>query len=69
MASELIRVRDLRQGDNGNGVCLLCLECHGEYSADAADYFMARPDTIMQCCAVPMVRVSKHTQYRGVAND
>ena len=63
--AKVIRVRDLRQGDNGNGVCLLCLECHGEYSADAADYFMARPDTVMKCCDEPMRRVNKQTVYKS----
>jgi hypothetical protein len=62
---KLIRVRDLRYGDNGSGKPMLyCIECGGEYSADAGDYFMARPDTVMKCCDQPMLRVVKQTRYQ-----
>lgn len=56
----MIRVRDLRSGDNGAGKpFLLCGKCHGRYSADRGDYFMLKPDTIMRCCGRPLTRMAE----------
>jgi hypothetical protein len=61
----LIRVRDLKcyTGTSAPRPMLLCVECGGQYSADAGDYFMARLDTILKCCDEPMRLVHKSTQY------
>lgn len=63
-----VRVRDLKCqiGSQYPRPTLLCLECGGEYSADAGDYFMARPDTVMRCCERPMALVTRSTVYRAV---
>lgn len=59
-----IRVRDLRPGDNGAGLpMLLCTRCEATFSADAGDYWAARPDAILRHCRRPMVRVIKQTRF------
>ena len=64
----IVRVRDLKPqtGMSGQRPLLLCRgECAGEYSANAGDYFMARPDTILRCCGEPMALVVKQTVYNA----
>ena len=64
--AKLIRVRDLRDGDNGAGKpSLHCTgDCGGVFSADAGDYFAARPDTILKRCGAPMIRLLASTTYK-----
>ena len=66
--AKLIRVGDLRVGDNGDGKSALhCTgECDGVYSADRADYFLARADRVLKCCGEPMVRLQRRVSYREV---
>jgi hypothetical protein len=66
--SKLIRVHDLRDqiGTSGPRPFLFCAICHGEASANAGDYFMARPSYVFTCCDEPMQLVTKHTVYESV---
>ncbi len=56
-----IRVRDLKDqiGAPGPRPILYCRVCHGEYSANAGDYFVANPETIMRCCGRSMALVTR----------
>jgi hypothetical protein len=67
-----IRVRDLeRYADAWPRPCLFCFVCLGEYSANASDYFMAHPETIIRCSdghtARRLVLMTKRTVYTEVA--
>ena len=65
-----IRVSDLKNqiGIKMQGPIsfLFCRKCGGEYSANAGDYFMARPDTVMKCCRTNMVLMTKREVYTEV---
>jgi hypothetical protein len=37
---------------------LYCRKCGAEYSANAGDYFMARPGHVFKCCKVNMLLVT-----------
>ena len=64
----MITVKDLQDqiGMNGIRPFLFCEVCQAEYSANAADYFMARPSHVFSCCDVPMQMVVKEIHYRKV---
>jgi len=61
-----VRVRDLKDqiGTSGPRPFLYCETCGEESSANAGDYFMARPDTVFKCCGEPMRLVTKQTPLR-----
>ena len=42
---------------------LYCVTCGAEYSANAGDYFAAKPDTVFTHCRRNMVLVTKRTVY------
>lgn len=56
--AKLVRVRDLPYHTSGS--FLYCRACGEHYSADAGDYFMAKPDTVMKCCDEPMILATEH---------
>ena len=64
----MVKVKDLREqiGMKGPHPLLHCTVCGGDYSANAGDYFMANPDTVLKCCEFPMVLAVKQTVYRHV---
>lgn len=63
-----VHVRDLKDqiGQESPRAILMCLQCGGEYSANAGDYFAADPDTILECCYEPMGLFAKRTSYSAV---
>ena len=54
-------INNLRDGERER--MMFCPQCGAEYSADRADYFMAKPsDTVIECeCGYEMELVTKHT--------
>ena len=56
-----IRVKDLPERGNGEGVSLYCRTCGEHYSPDRGDYFMADPNTILKCHG-PLVLVRRETR-------
>jgi hypothetical protein len=60
-----VRVRDLPDSAP-YGTVLHCPRCGSDYSADAGDYFMAKPDMVFKCCGVNSRLVTKQTTYREV---
>lgn len=60
-----IRVKDLKNQIDSKGPrpILYCPICGVEYSANAGDYFLARPDHIFICCGEPMLLVIKTTHF------
>lgn len=60
-----VRVRDLKPGQ-AYGLLLCVGGCGGEWSADSGDYFMARPEKVLECCGEPMQLVRKVTTYKQV---
>ena len=45
---------------------LFCKTCQSEVSANAGDYFMARPDSLFICCGLHMILVTKSVHYHEV---
>ena len=41
-------------GKPGPSAILWCSYCGAEYSANAGDYFLAAPDTVLLCCEEPL---------------
>ena len=58
-------VKDLKNqiGVSGPHPMLHCLVCDGEYSANAGDYFLSKPTTVLDCCGVELELVIKKTVY------
>lgn len=67
-----MKVKDLRnqtgmdRGDPKKHYLLFCQWCCGEYSANAGDYFLAAPDTVLECCDHPLLLVDKQTTHKVV---
>src|SRR3990172_2137742 len=63
-----VTVKQLKEqtGTAGPHPFLYCVRCGNECSANAGDYFMARPSYVFTCCNVPMRLVTKSTVYREV---
>ena len=63
-----MRVKDLRDqiAVPGPHPFLYCPICQGEYTANEGDYFMSKPDTVLDCCGVELELVTKHIEYRRV---
>lgn len=63
----MVRVKDLKdqvgQPSHLPRPFLYCRKCGSEYSANAGDYFLAAPQTIMKCCGIPNILVTKQTRY------
>ena len=61
----MVRVKDLKDqiGTNGPRPFLYCSKCGAEYSANGADYFMARPEHVFTCCKRKMVLVTEQVTY------
>ena len=65
----MCKVRDLKDQtfNSRNNTILLCGECGGEYSANAADYsWQLKPEHVLKCCGEPLVQVIKRTVYDPV---
>ena len=64
----MVKVKDLKDqiGINEPPPFLYCLKCGAEYSANRADYFMARPERVFTCCKRKMVLVTKQVTYKEV---
>ena len=65
MPNPIIRVRDLKDlfGMPSPRPMLFCEDCGTESSAHRGDYFMAKPDSPLECCGQPMRLVRKETRY------
>ena len=51
-------------GHKGLTPFLWCPLCGEESSAHKGDYFLSHPDTVFECCGLPMMLVVKDTRYR-----
>lgn len=62
----MVKVKDLKEQINTPHPrsFLKCFVCDAEYSANAGDYFLASPDTILKCCGEPLERVKRIILYR-----
>jgi len=63
-----MRVRDLKDqiGTAGPHPILYCPKCGAEFSANAGDYFMSRPDRVFKHCGRLMLLVVKRTVFEEV---
>ena len=62
----MVKVKDLRNQigtTEPQRPLLHCTVCGGDYSANAGDYFMAKPSKVLKCCKVPMVLAIKRAVY------
>jgi len=66
--SREVRVGDLQDqfGTPYPRSILLCSFCGNEYSAHKGDYFTASDNTVLKCCDIPMLLVTKHETYELV---
>jgi len=48
------------------GTIQYCATCHGEYSANPADYWDAAPETPLTCCDRPVRLVTRAIVYTEV---
>ncbi len=48
------------------GAMMYCPLCRGEYSANASDYFLLKPDHKFYCCGRLMELVTKHTVHEPI---
>ena len=53
-------------GMRGPHPLLHCMVCGNNVSANASDYFMVKPSTVLECCGFPMILAVKSTHYRHV---
>jgi hypothetical protein len=56
-------LRALPIGRSEHSVSLLCLECGGQYSACAGDYWHLHASHVFTCCNRPMRLVRKVVRY------
>jgi len=68
---EKITVKDLKDQTNMKGPrpFLYCQVCNDEYSANAGDYFMSKPDSVLECCGEPNILMTKNTVYKKVTQN
>lgn len=66
MRNKAVTVSQLRDqiGIDDPREFLKCFRCGAEYSANRADYFMARTDHVFKCCGRNMALVVRETIYR-----
>lgn len=60
----MVKVKDLTDqlGVKGPRPFLYCLECGAEYSAHKGDYWQLKPEHVLECCDIPMVRVVRKSR-------
>lgn len=62
-----MKVGELKdQTITGDRSILYCDCCHGEYSANAGDYFLFTKDQVLTCCQQPLKHVVKQVTYKEV---
>jgi len=61
-----VKVSDLVTRHGGRETCLLCRECHAQYSTDPRDYWLERKDHVLRCCSKPLRLVVKVVTFETV---
>lgn len=64
----MVQVKDLKEqvGILGSRPILYCGICGNEFSANAGDYWNAKPDHVFRCCGANIILVIKKTIRRVV---
>lgn len=59
-------VRDLRNKKLPATAIQVCLECGGEYSVDAGDYWYRQGSDELTCCEQSVIVATKETVYEEI---